>query len=67
MVGFERVERFVRVAATFEEADEIDLEEWLEMSGDERLRIGEELRVEAFGCHERGLQRVLQVIERPEG
>ena len=65
MLGLKRMERVVRVARSFAEAEELDLDEWLLLSGDERLRIGEELRKEAFGSDERGLQRVLQVAEHP--
>ena len=58
------MDRVVRVASSFEDAEELDLDEWLLLSGDERLRIGEELRKETFGSDERGLQRVLQIAER---
>jgi hypothetical protein len=59
------MDRVVRLAHSFSEAEDMDLGEWLALSGDERLRIGEELRKEAFGTDERGLQRLFQIAERP--
>jgi hypothetical protein len=54
----------VRVFRSHEDADDADLSEWLALTGDERLRIGEELRREASGADEPGLRRVLRVAER---
>lgn len=62
----QHLERVVHVAKSFAEAAEIDLDQWLELSGNERLRIGEAMRSEAFGNHEPGLSRVLRVAERQE-
>jgi hypothetical protein len=62
----QRLERVLRVCRSFAEADAVDLDQWLELSGDERLRIGEAMRAEAFGDHEPGLSRVLRVAERQE-
>lgn len=58
------MDRVVRKYESFESADAADLEEWLALSGDERLRIGEAMRLEAFGIVQPGLQRVLRVAER---
>lgn len=60
-----RMERVLQVFESFEEAEEADLEQWLALSGRERVMAGEALREEAFPNHEPGLQRVLQVVERP--
>lgn len=61
------MDKTVRVFDSFESADEADLDEWLALSGEERLRIGEELRREAFVGGEHGLRRVLRFAEREEG
>lgn len=58
------MERIVRVFTSFAAADDADLEEWLELTPEERVRIGEDLREEAFPKHEPGLQRVLRLVER---
>lgn len=58
------MERVLQVFESFEEAEEADLEQWLALSGRERVMAGEALREEAFPNHEPGLQRVLQVVER---
>jgi hypothetical protein len=58
------VERALQVFDSFEEAEQADLEQWLALSGRERVIAGEALREEAFPNHEPGLQRVLQVVER---
>lgn len=58
------MERVVRVFESFAAADDADLDEWLELTPEERLRIGESLREEAFPEHEPGLQRVLRHVER---
>lgn len=60
------LDRVLRQFASFAEAEEADLTEWLALTGDERLRIGEQMREEAFGRGRRGLQRVLAVAERQE-
>jgi hypothetical protein len=66
------MERILRIAETYEVAEEIDLDDWLALSGSERLEIGERMRQEmwpdrpsreAGGVHhERGLQRLLRVV-----
>lgn len=58
------MDRVIRKYESFESADDADLDEWLALSGDERLRIGEEMRQEAFGIVQPGLQRALRVAER---
>ena len=60
------MERVVRVFSSFAEADEADLREWAALSGDERVRIGEEMSVEAYGSDEPRLRRVLRVVECEE-
>jgi hypothetical protein len=42
------VERIVRVFERFEDAETADLADWLELSPEERLRIGESMRREVF-------------------
>lgn len=59
------MDRVLRVARTFQEAEEIDLEQWLELSGEQRMRIGEQMRQEVFGSHEQRLERILRVAEQP--
>ena len=59
------MDRVLRVAQSFQEAEEIDLEQWLELSGEQRMRIGEQMRQEVFGTHEQRLERILRVAERP--
>ncbi|MBI5849685.1 MAG: hypothetical protein HZB39_01385 [Planctomycetes bacterium] len=61
------IERVVRVFRSFEEAEAADLDEWMALSGDERLAIGEELSREAYGDGEPGLRRVLSIAERSGG
>ena len=61
------IERVLKICRSFEEADQEDLDQWLELTGDERLRIGEEMRAELAGPDEPGLRRVLRVAEREEG
>ena len=61
----EVMDRVLRVARTFQEAEEIDLEQWLELSGEQRMRIGEQMRQEVFGSHEQRLERILRVAEHP--
>ena len=58
------MDRIVRRFDSFEAADAADLDEWLALTGDERLRIGEGMRMEAFGIVQPGLQRLLRVAER---
>lgn len=58
------MERCVRVFRSFEGAAEADLNEWLGLSGSERLLIGEELRLEAYNVSSPRLQRVLRLVER---
>jgi len=58
------MERVLKVFESFEAAEEADLEEWLALSGRERVIAGEALREEAFPNHEPGFQRVLQLVER---
>ncbi|MBI3268130.1 MAG: hypothetical protein HYZ53_03845 [Planctomycetes bacterium] len=62
----ERMKRVVRVFDDFAAADAADLDDWLALSGEERMRIGEGMRMEAFGVVEPGLQRVLRVVELGE-
>jgi hypothetical protein len=54
-----RVERVVHQCKSFEEAEAIDLADWLALSGDERLRIGEELRRTAFEHGDAPFERVV--------
>jgi hypothetical protein len=61
-----KMQRVVRLCRSFAEASEVDLDQWLDLSGDERLRIGEAMRQEAFGSDESGLPRILRVAERQE-
>jgi hypothetical protein len=58
------MQRVLRVFESFEAAEAADLDEWLALAPEERMRIGEAMRAEAFGEHEPGLQRVLRVVER---
>ncbi|HEX4475549.1 MAG TPA: hypothetical protein VH142_10760 [Polyangiaceae bacterium] len=53
------MERLVRHCVSFEEADAVDLADWLALPGAERLRIGEELRRTAFEDGEAPFVRVL--------
>lgn len=57
------MERVLRVAENFEIAEEIDLADWLALSGRERLEIGEQMRREAWPDGEQRLCRVLRVAE----
>ncbi|MCA9685557.1 MAG: hypothetical protein KC457_25490 [Myxococcales bacterium] len=57
------MERILRVAENFEVAETIDLDDWLALSGRERLEIGERMRREAWPNSERGLRRLLRVVE----
>lgn len=57
------MEKEIRAFRNFREAEEADLEEWLALSGEERLLIGESMRQEAYGGGEQGLRRVLRVVE----
>ncbi len=61
------MERVLQVFDSFEQADDADLEQWLALSGRERVKAGEALRAEAFPNDEPGLQRVLQLVERSRG
>jgi hypothetical protein len=61
------LERVVRTCRDFAAAAEVDLAEWLELSGNERLAIGEAMRKEVFGGDEQRLRRVLRIAEREEG
>lgn len=61
------IEPVVRVFRSFAEAEEADLAEWLALSGDQRMAIGEELSREAYRDGEQGLRRVLSVAERSDG
>ena len=60
------MEKVLRVFASFEAADEADLDEWLALTPEDRLRIGEELRLEAFGSAPQGLARVLALADHEE-
>lgn len=42
------MEHVVRVFDCFAAADAADLAEWLELSGEARMRIGEEMRADVF-------------------
>jgi len=53
------MERVVHQCRSFEEADAIDFADWLTLSGDERLRIGEELRMSAFEHGNEKMERVI--------
>jgi hypothetical protein len=57
------VERVLRVVESFERAEEVDLDDWLALSGRERLEIGERMRREAWPDSEPGLRRLLRVVE----
>jgi hypothetical protein len=46
------MERILRIAETYEIAEEIDLDDWLALSGAERLEIGERMRQEMWPDHE---------------
>ncbi len=61
------MERIIHVFNSHEEADEHDLLEWLQLTGHERLRIGEGMREETYGDVQPGLQRLLRVAEQPRG
>jgi hypothetical protein len=61
------MERILRIAETYEVAEEIDLDDWLALSGSERLEIGERMRQEMWPDRERGLQRLLRVVEPTRG
>lgn len=56
----------LRLFDSFEAADEADLDEWLALTPEERMRIGEELRLEAFGSAPQGLARVLELADHEE-
>ena len=43
----------------------IELDQWLELSGEQRVRIREQMRQEVFCTHEQRLERVLRVAEHP--
>jgi hypothetical protein len=60
------MERVLRVFSSFEQAEEADLDEWLALTPEERVMVGEAMREEAFPQHEPGLQRVLRVVERSQ-
>jgi hypothetical protein len=53
------MDRVVRQCRSFEEADAVDLADWLALSADERLRIGEELRKTAFADGDAPFERVI--------
>jgi hypothetical protein len=57
------VKREVRVVENFEIAEDIDLDDWLALSGRERLEIGEQMRREAWPNGEQRLCRLLRVVE----
>jgi hypothetical protein len=61
------MERCIRKFVTFDEAEQEGLREWMELSGTERLGIGEAMREECFPDHEPGLQRVLCLVEHEAG
>ncbi len=61
------MERSIRTFASFGEAETADLQEWMALTGSERLRIGEAMREECFPDHEPGLQRVLCLVEHEKG
>ena len=65
VVFVSRMERVLQVFESFEEAEEADLEQWLALSGRERVMAGEALRETAFPNAEPGFQKVLEVVERP--
>jgi len=60
------VEKIVRVFDSPAAADEADLDEWLAMSPEERLMLGEELRLEVYGNAAQGLARVLELVDHEE-
>jgi len=60
------VEKTVRVFSDPSAAEEADLDEWLALSPAERLMIGEELRLEAYGNPAQGLARVLELVDHEE-
>jgi hypothetical protein len=61
------MKRILRIAETYEAAEEIDLDDWLALSGSERLEIGERMRWEMWPDRERVLQRLLRVVVPARG
>lgn len=62
------VERTLKLVSSFEEAEQLDLEQWAAVSGRDRLLAGEAMRDEwAKRDGQSGLQRILRVAERSEG
>ncbi len=59
------MDRVLRVAQSFDEAEAIDLDQWLELSGEQRMHIGEHMRQEVFGVHDQRLERILRIAEQP--
>jgi hypothetical protein len=55
------VKPVIRVFDRFEEAEEADLADWLALSPEERLRIGESMRREVFPDGEAPMVRCLTV------
>ena len=58
------MKRELRIAESFEEADDVDLDDWLSLTGEQRLEIGERMREEHWPNRERRLPRVLRVAQR---
>jgi hypothetical protein len=59
------MDRVLRISESFEEAEEVDLDDWLALSGEQRLEIGERMREECWPNRERGFSRVLRVAPPP--
>lgn len=62
------VDKVITVCQGFEEAARVDLEQWMALSGSERLLAGEALREEwAERDGEPGFRRILRLAQRSEG
>jgi hypothetical protein len=57
------MERELLICGSYDEAEEVDLDDWLSLSGEQRLEIGERMREECWPNRERGLSRVLRVAQ----
>jgi hypothetical protein len=57
------MQRELRVFDSFEEAESADLDDWLALSGEQRLRIGESMRLECFPGGALPFVRVLAIRE----
>jgi hypothetical protein len=53
----------LRVFDRFEDAESADLDEWLALSGEERLGIGESMRLECFPEGALPFERILSLRE----